>query len=109
MSTGNETLKEAKDDRVNLGWPNFFNPEKAILRQKEGIEKKKKATASDKESILGKTEEQSSLELLEENRLANRIKDSDGWRDEWNEVDLRIKVRKGHASGSRTREANCKL
>lgn len=80
------------DDKVNLGWPNFFNPEKAILRKKEGVLKKKKASQGDKSSVLGDTLK-SSQELLEENRLANIVKDKDNAEGQWDELtDLKIKV-----------------
>ena len=31
--------KTVTNHKVNLGWPNFFNPQIAILREKEGKEK----------------------------------------------------------------------
>lgn len=80
------------DKKVNLGWPNFFNPEKAILRKKEGSLKGKKATEGDKSSILGDNYK-SSQELLDENRLTNLVKDEDRQSVQWDELtDLKIKV-----------------
>ncbi|XP_018011789.1 uncharacterized protein LOC108669015 [Hyalella azteca] len=83
--TAGEQLTE---DKVNLGWPKFFNPEKAILRKQEDALKRKKASEADKSSLLSSVA--SSGELLVDNRLANVIKDKD--RLEWPDLeDFKIK------------------
>jgi len=80
------------DDKVNLGWPNFFNPEKAILRKAEGAQKRKKATAGDKKSVIGdKALSSSELELLEENRFTNILKDTQTNLEDWEKADFTIK------------------
>lgn len=89
-STDVDAKKKMMEHKVNLGWPNFFNPEKAILRKKEGIEKSKKASEGDKASLLGARK--NSSELLEENRLANLAKDAEE-DHEWDDpLDFKIKV-----------------
>ncbi|KAF2364607.1 Phospholipase A2 domain [Trinorchestia longiramus] len=77
------------EEKVNLGWPNFFNPEKAILRKEQDVQKGKKASQGDKSSILASMDA-TSEEILMDNRLANIVKDRD--RHEWQDVqDLKIK------------------
>lgn len=84
-----DAKKKMMEHKVNLGWPNFFNPEKAILRKKEGIEKNKKASEGDKSSLLAA--KKSNAELLEENRLANLVKDAEN-EHEWDDpLDFKIK------------------
>lgn len=75
-----------KEKKVNMGWPNFFNPEKAILRKSEN----KKATAINKKQII---DVEDSDELMQDNRLANVLKDRDRHLVEWPESqDFKITV-----------------
>ena len=60
--------KTVTNHKVNLGWPNFFNPQIAILREKEG----KKKTSGKKEIAEDKLNESTEkLDNVEDNSNEN--------------------------------------